>query len=65
MMLNKCQTVFERKENWISNDDAFNITDANGEEREMTIEEKSEEEYRRQKIKRRILGNITFIGELF
>ncbi|KAJ3150769.1 hypothetical protein HDU86_006277 [Geranomyces michiganensis] len=69
-LLSRCQEEFERSAKWTASEAA--LTEQRREARtrldSMTDEEKlaiAEEDYQRQKLKRRVLGNISFIGELF
>ncbi|KAI8999759.1 armadillo-type protein, partial [Gaertneriomyces semiglobifer] len=69
-LLAKCQTEFEKGAKWAADEE--NLTQIRREARKrldsMTDEEKlkiAEEDFERQRIKRRVLGNIQFIGHLF
>lgn len=62
-LLLKCQSEFQAKTEWSKiADDDIKITDNMSEEQ---LAEIAAEKSRRQKLKRRALGNIKFIGELF
>ncbi|KAJ3219449.1 hypothetical protein HDU67_001280 [Dinochytrium kinnereticum] len=70
LLLNKCQEEFERNEKWSQTDadDALSRKERLQRLHEMSAEEKAqyaEDEFQRNKLKRRVLGNISFIGELF
>ncbi|KAJ3110913.1 hypothetical protein HDU96_006151 [Phlyctochytrium bullatum] len=70
LLLNKCQEEFEKSEKWSASDAAGEMSRKERLQRlnEMSSEEKAqyaEDEFQRSKLKRRVLGNITFIGELF
>ncbi|KAJ3037849.1 Eukaryotic translation initiation factor 4 gamma 2 [Rhizophlyctis rosea] len=69
-LLNKCQEEFEKGEKW-SVEESESL-DERREKRKhlesLSAEEKlkiAEEDYQRGKLKRRVLGNMAFIGELF
>ncbi|KAI8610478.1 armadillo-type protein [Chytriomyces sp. MP71] len=70
LLLNKCQEEFESSKKWTME---MKSSEESQQERfkrlnNMTLEEKekyAQEEYERIKLKRRVLGNVTFIGELF
>ncbi|KAI8909960.1 hypothetical protein DFJ77DRAFT_112391 [Powellomyces hirtus] len=70
LLLSRCQEEFERSAKWSASEEL--LTEQRREARTrldtMSDEEKlkiAEEDYERQKLKRRVLGNIAFIGELF
>ncbi|KAJ3035219.1 hypothetical protein HK097_004261, partial [Rhizophlyctis rosea] len=69
-LLNKCQEEFEKAEKW-SNDDSSSLEERRERRKHLeslSSEEKqkiAEEDYQRGKLKRRVLGNMAFIGELF
>lgn len=70
VLLNRCQEEFEKGARWSESEEK--LTEQRREARKrldtMTNEEKlkiAEEDYERGKLKRRVLGNIRFIGELF
>ncbi|KAJ1560209.1 hypothetical protein HK405_007877, partial [Cladochytrium tenue] len=70
LLLNKCQEEFEKSEKWTREDDEGNLSRQERLKKlhEMSSEEKeryAEEQFQRTKLKRRVLGNISFIGELF
>ncbi|KAJ3175222.1 hypothetical protein HK101_010712, partial [Irineochytrium annulatum] len=70
LLLNKCQEEFERSEKWSKSDEDGALTRKEMQARinELTAEEKLDwvkKEEARSKLKRRVLGNISFIGELF
>ncbi|KAJ3301203.1 hypothetical protein HDU76_005808, partial [Blyttiomyces sp. JEL0837] len=70
LLLNKCQEEFEKGEKWTKANDEEQLSRQERLKKlhEMSSEEKekyAEEEYQRGKLKRRVLGNISFIGELF
>ncbi|KAI8847491.1 armadillo-type protein, partial [Chytridium lagenaria] len=70
LLLNKCQEEFERSEKWSQTDadDALSRKERLQRLHEMSADEKAqyaEDEFQRNKLKRRVLGNISFIGELF
>jgi uncharacterized membrane protein YgcG len=70
LLLNKCQEEFEKSEKWSKADSegAESRQERLKRLHSMSAEEKekyAEEEYQRTKLKRRVLGNISFIGELF
>ncbi|KAJ3415262.1 hypothetical protein HDV05_005272 [Chytridiales sp. JEL 0842] len=70
LLLNKCQEEFEKNDKWSQGDAAGAESRRERLEKlaNMTSEEKqefAEEEYQRTKLKRKVLGNIGFIGELF
>ncbi|KAI9360019.1 hypothetical protein DFJ73DRAFT_94430 [Zopfochytrium polystomum] len=70
LLLNKCQEEFEKSEKWTKEEEADSLSRQERIKRlhEMSPEEKEKhanEEYQRGKLKRRVLGNVTFIGELF
>ncbi|KAI9328860.1 armadillo-type protein [Obelidium mucronatum] len=70
LLLNKCQEEFENSEKWSKEDNAGEESRQERVKRlhSMTSEEKAQyaqDEYDRTKLKRRVLGNVTFIGELF
>ena len=69
-LLKKCQEEFEKDSKWT--DDDAGSKESRSERRKMldklSPEEKlkiAEEDYERGKIKRRVLGNIQFIGQLY
>ncbi|KAI9097068.1 hypothetical protein DFS34DRAFT_134272 [Phlyctochytrium arcticum] len=69
-LLNRCQEEFERGAKWSESEEK--LTEQRREARSkldtMTDEEKlkiAQEDYERGKLKRRVLGNMQFIGELF
>ena len=60
-LLNRCQEEFEKKADWSKTpEEMLKETD-----KEVTPQNIAIAELERQKIKRRSLGNISFIGELF
>jgi translation initiation factor 4G len=67
ILLNKCQDEFNKKNIY----DAFKVEKAEFEKTKKTLSEPerraetAELEFRRMKIKKQVLGNIQFIGELF
>ncbi|KAI8618892.1 armadillo-type protein [Chytriomyces sp. MP71] len=70
LLLNKCQEEFESSEKWTKDDQAGEESRQERLKRlhNMTSEEKekyAQDDYERIKLKRRVLGNVTFIGELF
>ncbi|KAJ3204859.1 hypothetical protein HDU82_005555 [Entophlyctis luteolus] len=70
LLLNKCQEEFENSEKWSKADseEAESRQERIKRLHSMSAEEKeryAEDEYNRSKLKRRVLGNVTFIGELF
>ncbi|KAJ3204621.1 hypothetical protein HDU82_005717 [Entophlyctis luteolus] len=70
LLLNKCQEEFENSEKWSKADseEAESRQERIKRLHSMSPAEKekyAEDEYNRNKLKRRVLGNVTFIGELF
>ncbi|KAJ3065388.1 hypothetical protein HDU98_011254 [Podochytrium sp. JEL0797] len=70
LLLNKCQEEFESSEKWSKEDNAEAESRQERLQRlhSMSSEEKeayAQDDYARTKLKRRVLGNVTFIGELF
>ncbi|KAI8898411.1 armadillo-type protein, partial [Globomyces pollinis-pini] len=70
LLLRRCQMEFEQDAKWTADD--ANSQSERAEIRKnidsLTAEEKlkiAEEDYERGKLKRRVLGNIRFVGELF
>ncbi|KAJ3170194.1 hypothetical protein HDU88_008820 [Geranomyces variabilis] len=69
-LLSRCQEEFERSAKWTASEAALieqrraarTRLDTMSDEEKLKI---AEEDYERQKLKRRVLGNISFIGELF
>ncbi|KAJ3108132.1 hypothetical protein HK100_003480 [Physocladia obscura] len=70
LLLNKCQEEFENSAKWSKADSEEEESRQERLKRlhSMSSEEKekyAQDEYNRSKLKRRVLGNVTFIGELF
>lgn len=70
LLLKRCQEEFEKDAKWAADDAAAQVERAELRKRIDTLsaEEKlriAEEDYERSKLKRRVLGNIRFVGELF
>ncbi|TPX67204.1 hypothetical protein SpCBS45565_g03917 [Spizellomyces sp. 'palustris'] len=70
VLLNRCQEEFEKGAKWSESEEKLleQRREARTRLEAMTDEEKlkiAEEDYQRGKTKRRVLGNIRFIGELF
>ncbi|KAJ3340901.1 Eukaryotic translation initiation factor 4 gamma 1, partial [Kappamyces sp. JEL0680] len=69
-LLKRCQEEFEKDAKWAADDATAQAARAELRKRidELSPEEKlkiAEEDYERNKLKRRVLGNIRFVGELF
>ena len=69
-LLKRCQEEFEKDAKWAEDDAAAQVERAEMRLKidELSAEEKlriAEEDYERKKLKRRVLGNIRFVGELF
>ncbi|KAJ3108937.1 hypothetical protein HDU97_009670 [Phlyctochytrium planicorne] len=69
-LLNKCQEEYEKNEKWSKSDADGALSRKERLQRldAMSSEEKAqyaEDEFQRNKLKRRVLGNMSFIGELF
>jgi hypothetical protein len=70
MLINKCQQEFQKNSKW-SEEDGSSAEERKARRKileSLSPEEKlkfAEEEYERAKLKRRVLGNIRFVGELF
>ncbi|KAJ3016220.1 hypothetical protein HKX48_004162 [Thoreauomyces humboldtii] len=70
VLLNRCQEEFENNNKWAESEEKLmeQRREARARLATMSDEEKqkiAEEDYERQKLKRRSLGNMSFIGELF
>jgi MIF4G domain len=70
LLLKRCQEEFEKGSKWKAADDEAQIARKELRKRidELSAEEKNqiaEEDYQRGKLKRRVLGNMVFIGELY
>ena len=69
-LINKCQQEFQKNSKW-SEEDGTSVEERKSRRKmleSLSAEEKlkfAEEEYERAKLKRRVLGNIRFVGELF
>jgi len=62
LLLKKCQEEFYKENNY---DDTVRSTSSSGASRQELAQRQAEEEEARMKSKRRMLGNIRFIGELY
>lgn len=70
LLLKRCQEEFEKDAKWKAADDEAQIARAELRKKidDLSAEEKAqfaEEDYQRGKLKRRVLGNMVFIGELY
>ncbi|KAI8828524.1 hypothetical protein BJ741DRAFT_419988 [Chytriomyces cf. hyalinus JEL632] len=70
LLLNKCQEEYESSAKWTKEDNAGEESRQERVKRlnDMSSEEKEKyalDQFERGKVKRRVLGNMTFIGELF